>query len=250
MAFSSILESMDDDDCTDELSSSASKKRRLSVEQVRALEKSFEVENKLDPERKVRLAHELSLQPRQVAVWFQNRRARWKTKQLERDYNALKASFDALRSDYDALQDDNQALVTEIKKLKAKLVDDESNYDDSEPAASPEKASDIVEEETPPLIYKDGSSDSDSSGILNGDASPYDNAAPVAPAVFDGAAAGNAKGLGFSFHQLLKAEEYDETCTTSWFSDVQPPTLAWCSDSWNWTEEGGGGDIAKKEGPF
>ncbi|RWW74594.1 hypothetical protein BHE74_00017464 [Ensete ventricosum] len=59
------------------------KKRRLRVELVRALERSFEVENKLGPERKVRLAQELGHQPRQVVVWFQKRRARWKTKQLE-----------------------------------------------------------------------------------------------------------------------------------------------------------------------
>nr|XP_051190760.1 homeobox-leucine zipper protein HOX4-like [Lolium perenne] len=53
---------------------------RLSAEPVRTLKRSFEVENKLETERGARLAH---LQPRQVAVWFQNRRAGWKTKQLE-----------------------------------------------------------------------------------------------------------------------------------------------------------------------
>ena len=50
------------------------------MDQVKALEKNFEVENKLEPERKVKLALELGLQPGQVAVWFQNRRSRWKTK--------------------------------------------------------------------------------------------------------------------------------------------------------------------------
>ena len=54
----------------------AGKKRRLSVDQVQFLEKSFEVENKLEPERKVQLAKDLGLQPRQVAIWFQNRRRR------------------------------------------------------------------------------------------------------------------------------------------------------------------------------
>ena len=66
------------------------KKRRLNVEQVRTLEKNFELANKLEPERKIQLARALGLQPRQVAIWFQNRRARWKTKQLEKDYDVLK----------------------------------------------------------------------------------------------------------------------------------------------------------------
>ncbi|KAJ4897203.1 Homeobox-leucine zipper protein ATHB-5 [Raphanus sativus] len=97
------------------------KKRRLSVEQVKALEKNFEIDNKLEPERKVKLAQELGLQPRQVAIWFQNRRARWKTKQLERDYGVLKSNFDSLKRSRDSLQLDNDSLRAEIKELRAKL---------------------------------------------------------------------------------------------------------------------------------
>ncbi|KAL0692076.1 hypothetical protein Bca4012_059256 [Brassica carinata] len=99
----------------------ADKKRRLSVVQVKALEKNFEIDNKLEPERKVKLAQELGLQPRQVAIWFQNRRARWKTKQLERDYGVLKSNFDALKRSRDSLQRDNDSLLAEIKELRVKL---------------------------------------------------------------------------------------------------------------------------------
>ncbi|MCO5604067.1 hypothetical protein L7F22_058224 [Adiantum nelumboides] len=88
------------------------KKRRLSVEQVRFLENSFESENKLEPERKVQIAQRLGLQPRQVAVWFQNRRARSKSKQLERDFLALKA-------DYHAVLLENEKLQAEVDRLTA-----------------------------------------------------------------------------------------------------------------------------------
>ncbi|KAJ8775165.1 hypothetical protein K2173_020169 [Erythroxylum novogranatense] len=101
------------------------KKRRLTAEQVHLLEKSFETENKLEPERKTQLAKKLGLQPRQVAVWFQNRRARWKTKQLERDYDLLKASYDSLRSNYDSVVKENEKLKSEVTSLTEKLVDKE-----------------------------------------------------------------------------------------------------------------------------
>nr|CAB3450966.1 unnamed protein product [Digitaria exilis] len=97
------------------------KKRRLTPEQVHLLERSFEEENKLEPERKTELARKLGLQPRQVAVWFQNRRARWKTKQLERDFDRLKASFDALRADHDVLLQDNHRLRSQVASLTEKL---------------------------------------------------------------------------------------------------------------------------------
>ncbi|VAH87208.1 unnamed protein product [Triticum turgidum subsp. durum] len=89
------------------------KKRRLNVEQVRTLEKNFEVANKLEPERKMQLARALGLQPRQVAIWFQNRRARWKTKQLEKDYDVLKRQFDAVKAENDALLSHNKKLQSE-----------------------------------------------------------------------------------------------------------------------------------------
>ncbi|GJN22145.1 hypothetical protein PR202_gb09684 [Eleusine coracana subsp. coracana] len=101
------------------------KKRRLTPEQVHLLERSFEEENKLEPERKTELARKLGLQPRQVAVWFQNRRARWKTKQLERDFDRLKASFDALRADHDALLQDNHRLRSQVVSLTEKLQEKE-----------------------------------------------------------------------------------------------------------------------------
>lgn len=80
------------------------KKKRLSTEQLESLENSFQEEIKLDPDRKMKLAKDLGLQPRQIAVWFQNRRARWKGKQLERLYDALKQEYDAVSREKHKLQ--------------------------------------------------------------------------------------------------------------------------------------------------
>ncbi|CAA0818327.1 Homeobox-leucine zipper protein HAT5 [Striga hermonthica] len=116
------------------------KKRRLNPNQVRFLEKSFEVENKLEPDRKIRLAKELGLQPRQVAIWFQNRRARSKTKVLEKEYDSLKASHDKLKADYDSLFAENEKLKNEVQLLRKKLISKEGlekEPEKCEPVISP-----------------------------------------------------------------------------------------------------------------
>uniref|UniRef100_A0A5B7C668 Homeobox-leucine zipper protein n=1 Tax=Davidia involucrata TaxID=16924 RepID=A0A5B7C668_DAVIN len=119
--FPAMLDGLDNEDCVEESSPISEKKRRLSFDQVKALEKIFEVDNRIEPEQKARLAAELCLQPRQVAIWFQNRRARSKTKQLETDYNLLNADYESLEVNFNLLQQEKEALIAEIKELKAKL---------------------------------------------------------------------------------------------------------------------------------
>ncbi|KAJ8647032.1 hypothetical protein MRB53_000055 [Persea americana] len=109
-----------DDDLSDDCSQAGEKKKRLNMEQVKTLEKNFELGNKLEPERKMQLARALGLQPRQIAIWFQNRRARWKTKQLEKDYDVLKKQFEAVKADNDALHTQNKKLQAEIMALKGR----------------------------------------------------------------------------------------------------------------------------------
>lgn len=289
--FQSMLDGLDEEGCVEESGHIAEKKRRLSVDQVKALEKNFEVENKLEPERKVKLAQELGLQPRQVAVWFQNRRARWKTKQLERDYGQLKASYENLKLSHEALQQSNDALTKEIRELKAKLQEENtvSNLSVKEEMVVTESDNALMEQskaapDTPLTAsdskdlnfecfthtnglgaslfpvdhFKDGSSDSDSSAILNEDNSP--NAAISSSGVLHNqqllmSPASSSLKFNcpssspspspmscFQFHKTfqqpppVKMEEHnffstEETCNI--FSDEQAPTLHWyLPDQW------------------
>ncbi|GFS46816.1 homeobox protein 6 [Actinidia rufa] len=108
-----MLDRLYNEDGTEEIGQSAGKKRRLSFDQVKALEKAFKVDNKLEAEQKVKIAGELGLQPRQVAIWFQNRRARWKTKQMEREYGVLRANYEDLKLKFEKLEKEREGLMAE-----------------------------------------------------------------------------------------------------------------------------------------
>ncbi|XP_042036321.1 homeobox-leucine zipper protein HAT5-like isoform X1 [Salvia splendens] len=123
MVYSSLDQEEFGEDYLDEYYNQQEKKRRLTVDQVQFLERSFEADNRLEPERKTQLAEELGLQPRQIAVWFQNRRARWKTKQLETDYETFHARYETLKSNYDNLLKENDKLKEEVMVLRLKQND-------------------------------------------------------------------------------------------------------------------------------
>lgn len=139
------------DEDFDEYLTQPGKKRRLSVDQVRFLEKSFELENKLEPERKVSLAKDLGLQPRQVAIWFQNRRARWKSKQLEKDYEVLHASYNSLKVNYDNLLREKDSLRAEVLLLTDKLLLKEKDIDKSQQLSDDNNVSSQVPPQDQPI---------------------------------------------------------------------------------------------------
>ncbi|XP_071737464.1 uncharacterized protein [Rutidosis leptorrhynchoides] len=119
------------DDEYDDYFHQPEKKRRLTVDQVLFLEKSFEIDNKLEPDRKIQLAKDTGLQPRQVAIWFQNRRARWKNKRLEKDYDDLQENYNKLKANYENLVTEKEKLKSEVNELSDKLMLQEKGTSDS-----------------------------------------------------------------------------------------------------------------------
>ncbi|KAH9805620.1 homeobox-leucine zipper protein HAT22 [Citrus sinensis] len=89
---------------------SGRKKLRLTIEQSRLLEDSFKLHTTLNS--KQALAEQLNLEPRQVEVWFQNRRARTKLKQNEVDCEFLKKCCESLT-------DENKRLKKELQELQS-----------------------------------------------------------------------------------------------------------------------------------
>lgn len=97
-------------------------KRRFSDEQIRSLESMFESESRLEPGKKLQVAKDLGLQPRQVAIWFQNKRARRKSKQLERDHTILQSNYDHLASKYEGLKKEKQALAFQVLHIHNQYI--------------------------------------------------------------------------------------------------------------------------------
>ncbi|KAK8577265.1 hypothetical protein V6N13_122256 [Hibiscus sabdariffa] len=123
---------------------------------------------------KTKLAQELGLEPRQVVVWFQYRCARWETKQLERDDDVLKTSYESLKLNYNTLRHENEALLKHINELKAELNEPSpvSLLDTSSTPTQLNCGSGIGSVDDNDTVFpnlKDGSSNSDSSAILNED---------------------------------------------------------------------------------
>uniref|UniRef100_A0A0D9WLL7 Homeobox domain-containing protein n=1 Tax=Leersia perrieri TaxID=77586 RepID=A0A0D9WLL7_9ORYZ len=90
----------------------ARKKLRLSKDQAAVLEECFRMHHTLTPKQKLALSNRLGLRPRQVEVWFQNRRARTKLKQTEVDYEHLKRWCEQLAGE-------NRRLEREVAELRA-----------------------------------------------------------------------------------------------------------------------------------
>ncbi|KAK6122542.1 hypothetical protein DH2020_020381 [Rehmannia glutinosa] len=103
-------------------SSKNNRRKRFSDDQVKSLETTFETESRPELRLKQNLANKLGLQPRQIAIWFQNKRARSKSKQIEREYSMLKSNYDKLASQFEAMRKENQNLLIQVQRLR-KMAD-------------------------------------------------------------------------------------------------------------------------------
>ncbi|XP_017254986.1 homeobox-leucine zipper protein HAT22 [Daucus carota subsp. sativus] len=101
-----------DDHDQDEDGMGGRKKLKLDRFQSRILEDSFKDHTTLNLKQKQALARRLNLKPRQVEVWYQNRRARNKLKQTEMECEMLKKC-------YETLKDENRRLEKEVQHLTA-----------------------------------------------------------------------------------------------------------------------------------
>ncbi|KAK8489976.1 hypothetical protein V6N11_065399 [Hibiscus sabdariffa] len=234
--FQSRLDGLDEESCFEELTvghGGGGKKRRLSVDQVKALEKNFEVENKLKPDRKTKLVQELSLQPRQVAVWFQNRRARWKTKQLERDYGVLKTSYESLKLDYNTIRhekwdrgfsSENEESSRAVSPLGISSAPEELNYGSG--------SADVGDGVFPDKKHR--WSDSDSSVIFNEDINSNGGGDGGSPSNVAACSSPSSMSSCFQLFKTtyVKMEEHDFISSTAdevcnFFTDEQAPNLQW-----------------------
>ncbi|KAL2326764.1 hypothetical protein Fmac_020191 [Flemingia macrophylla] len=105
-------------------------KKRLTEEQVAILEKCFVSNMKLEPEQKFHLANQLGVPPRQVAIWYQNKRARWKTQNLEVDHGVLQAKLENVMAEKKQLERDVERLKEELKKAQEMLLIDVKGGED------------------------------------------------------------------------------------------------------------------------
>ncbi|PWZ04344.1 Homeobox-leucine zipper protein HOX8 [Zea mays] len=168
------------------------KKRRLAADQVRALERSFEVDNKLDPERKARIARDLSLHPARSPSGFRTAaRAGRPSRSSATSPRSACATTHPRR--VRRAPPRQRPLAAEIKELRGMVekqmeVKLESAAEELLPVATRSAAAAAV-------YNKDGSTDSDSSAVFNEEASPY----PYSGAALDHQqAARNQPPLGFT----------------------------------------------------
>ncbi|KAK9078231.1 hypothetical protein SSX86_002288 [Deinandra increscens subsp. villosa] len=105
--------------------------KRLTEDQVRLLESNFGSSKKLDPERKQQLSRQLGVPPRQIAIWYQNKRARWKNQSLEHDYSRLELQLEATLARTRRLQKEVEQLQAELNNIQTQQARHDKYYNNN-----------------------------------------------------------------------------------------------------------------------
>uniref|UniRef100_A0A6N2MEG8 Homeobox-leucine zipper protein n=1 Tax=Salix viminalis TaxID=40686 RepID=A0A6N2MEG8_SALVM len=97
---------------------SSSRKKRLTQDQVRLLERTFTTSKKLEPELKAQLASQLGCPETNIYL-----RARWKTQNLELDYNTLHLKLENVLADRRRLEREVAQLQEELRRAQQMVFD-------------------------------------------------------------------------------------------------------------------------------
>lgn len=97
-------------------------RKRLAQDQIKLLEMSFNANQRLQVDCKLELARRLGLPPRQVAVWYQNRRARQKIQTTEVDYKTIQIELNNVLAENTRLEQELSMLKNELNKARQRLM--------------------------------------------------------------------------------------------------------------------------------
>ncbi|CAI5477675.1 unnamed protein product [Closterium sp. Yama58-4] len=116
-------------------------KLRLSAAQIQVLESHFtEIEREIKLETRLKLASQLRLKPRQVAVWFQNRRVKHATLAREGELARLRAELAQAHAELAELRKENERAKREMGELAEEHKELKSKYDALLPRSSKRKS--------------------------------------------------------------------------------------------------------------
>ena len=98
------------------------RKKRLARDQLNLLETSFNANQKLKAEHKTELARQLGVPPKQVAIWYQNRRARHKNDAIEHDYMNIQLELGNVLAENIRLEKQVSMLKFELNKVQQMIL--------------------------------------------------------------------------------------------------------------------------------
>ncbi|KAJ6677605.1 HOMEOBOX-LEUCINE ZIPPER PROTEIN [Salix viminalis] len=98
------------------------RKKRLDGDQHRLLETSFNANQKLKAEDKIKLARQLGLPPRQVEIWYQNRRARNKNNVIEHGYRNVQLELGNVMAENIRLENHISMLEHELNNVHQMIL--------------------------------------------------------------------------------------------------------------------------------